>query len=154
MGRMLEAGGDDARAIACYEESIALNVDNQRSHYELGALFLRRGELESAELELIEAVSLDPQDLAAAYSYGMAVERMGIYDHVERRLRELVALEPGDVTARYRYGLVLERLGRLDEAMGQYRTAVSSIRQTQMHAWLLPFCSTGQTTRSTSTSGW
>jgi tetratricopeptide (TPR) repeat protein len=125
LGRLRERTGRAGDAVRCYRASIGFNGENPRPRYDLGNLLLQLGEPAAAEIELLEAVPLDPRDLAAACSYGAALKQSGSLDGPADRLRRLVAAEPGDITARFRYGILLEKLGRMDQAIDQYAAAVA-----------------------------
>lgn len=90
----------------------------------LGAAYLRRGELLRAEQELDVAVRIKP-DLAVAHgNLGKIALDRGDVERAERELQTALRLREEDLIPRLWLGAVLVRQGRMAEAEQQFRTVL------------------------------
>lgn len=96
-----------------------------RARNNLGAAYLRRGELARAALELETAVQIKP-DLAIAHgNLGKIYLDRGELDRAEQALQSAIRLRESDTIPRLWLGAVFLRQGRLPEAERQFRAALA-----------------------------
>ena len=81
---------DRDRAIAAYEQALALDPSYAEAHLELGRLFVQMKNLEKARTELQKAVELEPDFYEADYLLGRLLYQMG---NGERSREYLAAFE-------------------------------------------------------------
>ena len=96
-----------------------------KAHFNLGTVYVGRGEINSAEIHLKQALSLKP-DFAEAHA------NLGIlYDHTGRGAEALpwlvqaIDLDPNNAVYRFNLGLAYAKLMRLREARDQFETALT-----------------------------
>jgi superkiller protein 3 len=116
LGFALEALGDDAGAVAKYEQAIAVNQQrNGRfagAHVSLSAFYNRTGDAEKA-LELArEALELDPNSDAAWFQQGRAQERLGRLDEAVGSVNKAIAHNGRSSSYYYVLAGLYRRLGR------------------------------------------
>jgi tetratricopeptide (TPR) repeat protein len=94
------------------------------AHFNLGTVYVGRGQVDLAEIHLRQAVSLKP-DFAEAHA------NLGIlYDHTGRgvqgvsSLEKAVNLDSQNAVYRFNLGLAYAKLRRLSEARDQFETAL------------------------------
>jgi len=92
-GKALALAGGDAAAAPLFRESIALNASYWESHFELGVLLGRQGNLEEAAREIRSAVEHNPGDPAPHYRLARLYDRLGKADEAgaERALHAKLA---------------------------------------------------------------
>jgi len=120
LGFALEALGDDAGAIAKYEEAVALNEKRRGSfssaHVNLSAYYNRTGEPEKALEHARKALDLDPQSDRAWFQKGRADERRGSLEEAIAALNQAIVLNPRSSSYYYVLANVYRRLGWTDES--------------------------------------
>src|SRR5262252_2298909 len=98
LGFALEALGDDAGAIAKYEQAIALNQERQghfvSAHVSLAALYNRTGDADKALGYARQALALDPKSDTALFQQGKAQERQGRIAEAVDSLQQATTLNP------------------------------------------------------------
>jgi tetratricopeptide (TPR) repeat protein len=120
LGFALEALGDDAGAIAKYEQAIALNTRRQgrfaSAHVSLAAYSNRTGDPEKALEYARQALELDPRLDAAWFQQAKAQERLGRLAEAVESLHKAIALNPRAASPYYVLAGLYRRLGREQES--------------------------------------
>jgi tetratricopeptide (TPR) repeat protein len=95
-----------------------------KAHFNLGTVYVGRGQIDLAEIHLKQALSLNP-DFAEAHA------NLGIlYDHTGRGAEALpslvkaINLDPNNAVYHFNLGLVYAKLMRLNEAREQFETTL------------------------------
>jgi TolB-like protein/Tfp pilus assembly protein PilF len=131
-GRHFSARADRNKAIAYYEQALALDEHYARAMVGLagstfGSFTGTRPDTEVAKVrELVDrAIALDPQ-LAAAYVVRSRIERAYDFDWAaaEASLKQARELEPGNVEVLTEAGFIAIALGRFDESLALQRQVV------------------------------
>jgi predicted O-linked N-acetylglucosamine transferase (SPINDLY family) len=136
LGAALEALGDTAGAVACYEQARAMEPGNPAGSYNLGKLLYARGALTEAEQLLKEALERRPDFPEARLVLGYALEGLGRLEPAAAQLRAGLAQRPEDPTARAALSRVLTALmlesgiehhqaGRAADAEAAYRAVLA-----------------------------
>lgn len=82
----------------------------------LGAAYLRRGDLESAVDKLQKAVDIDDRNTQAHATLALAYEQIGQSAEADKHYQRAIRLSKNDAVIDNLYGAYLCRNGRLDEA--------------------------------------
>jgi tetratricopeptide (TPR) repeat protein/GTP-binding protein EngB required for normal cell division len=98
--------------------------DDVRTHVELGAAYLDRGDLDAAVHELETALRLRPEHARAAYLLGLAFARRGDDSQAIDALARAAAVRGGFADAHVALGELYRRRGDLDAASDSYRQAL------------------------------
>lgn len=110
--------------LTLWSKTVRVAPQAARARNNLGAAYLRRGELLRAEQELDVAVQIKP-DLAVAHgNLGKIALDRGDVERAERELQTALRLQGEDVIPRLWLGAVLVRQGRMVEAEQQFRAAL------------------------------
>ncbi len=121
------------RDVAYDLETLALKGDPYRlesshlqakAHFNLGTIYMQRGEPDLAQAHLLQAISLKP-DFAEAYA------NLGIlYDHTGRGgeavslLNQAISLDPENAVYHYNLGLAYAKQSRLKAAKTEFQTSL------------------------------
>jgi tetratricopeptide (TPR) repeat protein len=125
-----------------WNHTLAVTSDNDVAHNNLGFVFLRRGELDKAILELQAALDIRSRSTQTHYNLGAALiqnnmgnafARKQLLDEAIDHLQEAVRLRPDYADAYFNLGTVLFQQGRIDQAIAQWRKALA-IRPTDAEA--------------------
>jgi Flp pilus assembly protein TadD len=103
-------------ALAELEQSLLARPDDFASHYNLGNLYLERGDPAAAAGPYRRAVTLRPDHVASLVNLSMAEARRGRLDAAEKPLRQAIEVDPRSVVAHFNLGLLLAERGRGREA--------------------------------------
>jgi tetratricopeptide (TPR) repeat protein/4-amino-4-deoxy-L-arabinose transferase-like glycosyltransferase len=96
-----------------------------KAHFNLGTIYMQRGEVRQAEAHLRQAVSLDSHLTEALANLGI------LYDHTGRSaqgiplLQQAVNLEPDNAAYHYNLGLAYAKQGRLETAKQEFETSLN-----------------------------
>jgi tetratricopeptide (TPR) repeat protein len=119
LGLALESLGDDAAAVAKYEQAIALNEKQggrfASAHVNLSAYYNRTADAERALEYARKAQELDPDSDRAWFQEGKAHERKGDLEKAVFALNRALTLNPRASTYYYVLSGVYRRLGWMDE---------------------------------------
>jgi tetratricopeptide (TPR) repeat protein len=117
--------GDDERAIADYDQAIALQPDYALAYYNRGVAYADKGDLDHAIADYDQAIALQP-DYAVAYSSrGVAYHHKGDLDHAIANYDQAIALKPDYAEAYYNRGVAYRAKGDLDHAIADYDQAIA-----------------------------
>src|SRR5262245_58375979 len=134
LGFALEALGDDAGAVARYQQAIALNEERQGrfvgAHVSLSAFHNRTGDADKALEYARQALSLDPKADAAWFQQAKAQESLGRLPEAVDSLNQAIALNPRVASHYYVLAGLYRRLGKADES----KKALDSFRRLEREA--------------------
>jgi type IV pilus assembly protein PilF len=99
-----------------------------RINYELGAEYIRQGNLELARERLERAVSQDPDLAAARSTLALVYDRQGDTELADQQYRRAVRLAPDDASVQNTYAVFLCKRQRYDEAIEYFTRAASNTR--------------------------
>ncbi|BAN45851.1 hypothetical protein PCA10_01190 [Metapseudomonas resinovorans NBRC 106553] len=108
--------GQYAKALAEYEDSLALHADRADSRVALALLRQRQGSNEAARAELTQALRLDPAHLQARLNLADLLRALGQDDQASALLAEGIARQPDTAVLHYALGLTQVRLRQADKA--------------------------------------
>ena len=125
---------DDAGALAAFQRSVQLDLENAVSQYRLGAAYLRQGETRQAVAHLRESFRLNPKNQSTLYSLQQALRQDGQTEEANRVKEMLAAVlreidrESQDAFNALKLnneGANLEKAGDVRGALEKYRAAAS-----------------------------
>jgi tetratricopeptide (TPR) repeat protein len=129
LGFALEALGDDAGAVARYEQAIALNQERRgrfvSAHVSLSAYHNRTGDPDKALEYARQALELDPKTDAAWFQQAKAQDRLGRVAEAVDSLNQAIALNGRASAYYYVLANLYRRLGKADES----RKALESFKR-------------------------
>ncbi len=108
------------------EASFTARMDDWASRYNLGNVYLERGDAARAAAEYEAATRLRPDTVAPWVNLAMAQARLGRPSAAESSLRRALAVEPGNPAARFNLGLLLAEKGSIPEAEAELRAALAA----------------------------
>lgn len=110
--------------LTLWSQTVQIAPQSARARNNLGAAYLRRGELTRAEEELSAAVQIKP-DLAIAHgNLGKIALDQDDLARAERELQTALRLKEDEVIPRLWLGAVFVRMGRIPEAEQQFRATL------------------------------
>jgi tetratricopeptide (TPR) repeat protein len=134
LGFALEALGDDAGAVARYEQAIALNRERQgrfvSGHVSLSAYYNRTGDPDKALEYARQALELDPRSDPAWFQRAKAQERQERVAEAVDSLNQAIALNSRSSAYYYVLANLYRRLGKADES----RKAFDSFKRLEHEA--------------------
>jgi tetratricopeptide (TPR) repeat protein len=96
-----------------------------KAHFNLGTVFVRSGEINSAETHLKQAISLKP-DFAEAYAnLGILFDHSGRGDEALPSLKRAINLDPRNAVYHFNLGLAYAKLMKLREAREEFETTLT-----------------------------
>ena len=116
-GNQFDGNGDSNRAIAEWQEAIALDPNCVEAHYNLGIAYADEGHSDLAITELREVVRLDPFDIDARRELAEIYLEAERSDAAINELRQILNIAPDDAAAHLLAQTYFD-LGRWDEAAG------------------------------------
>ncbi len=120
----LRTVGDELAAIAEWRRIRDLMPHDSISHFFLGRLLSRQGQLAEAEASLRTAVELKPSDTEGWFQLGSVLYAEKKFPEALASFNRALAQRPRDPETIYRQGKVLAKLNRHAEAMDKYRAAI------------------------------
>ena len=99
--------GDFARAIADFDQAIALDPKDADAYYNRGWAYDEKGELDRAIADYTKAIALDPNDADHYYGRGWAYQNKGDKDKAIADYRKALEIDPSHQYAKNN----LKRLG-------------------------------------------
>ena len=121
-----EMSGDVDRAIAGYEQALALNPKNAHAHQRLGALLYRgKNGREAGLVHTAEALRLEPNDACALYDLGAGLLDQQQFDRALVPLMKAVQLMPEGFDAYYNPGVMRYAIGTAWIGKGDLKEAAA-----------------------------
>jgi choline-sulfatase len=114
-----------ARAVAPLTRAVALQPDDMRAHYELGAALYETGDLKAAAGHFATVTAKMPGWADARYSLGSVYARIDRVDNAVAELRAALGLEPRHFRANLLLGRILTLRGEKAAAVPYLKTAVN-----------------------------
>ncbi len=109
-------------------DSKASPAEAARINYELGAEYMRQGNLELARERLERAVSQNPDLAAARSALALVYDKQGDTELADDQYRSAVRLAPNDASVQNTYAVFLCKRRRYDEAVDYFTRAASNGR--------------------------
>jgi tetratricopeptide (TPR) repeat protein len=107
------------------------------AHYNLGAMFVSRGEFAAAIPYLEAALKVDPHDATARNTLGGALLENDRLDDALRELHQAVADDPGYLNARFNLGRALAANGDLAAAAAEFSAIIEKTADDGDAQWAL-----------------
>jgi tetratricopeptide (TPR) repeat protein len=123
--RELARTGDSKAAIEELKGAISLYAEFALAYNELGAQYLKLGQLEQALEALRSAVKLAPEAFNPRLNYGIALLNKKEFSQAETELRRALKKNDSSPTAHMYLGMSLISLRKLDEAEKELQRAVT-----------------------------
>lgn len=118
------AAQDWERAIALYDQVIAVEPAHAEAHYKRANALRLSGRLEEALAGYDRAIALK-SDYAHAYcNRGVVLQKLGRREAAMLSYERATALDPTDVMAHYNRALLMQDFSRWEEALASYDRAV------------------------------
>ena len=116
-----EEAGDKQRAIALYEEILALDETYAAAFINLGTIQFHLHQFERAEQLYRQATEVDPTYVLAYFDLGNVLDELGRLDDSIAAYCRAVELSPRYADAHYNLALAYERSGRQRAALKHWR---------------------------------
>lgn len=121
LANTLHLEGQNAAAIAHYEDSLRLNPDFASAHCNLAQALTDAGRKPEAIAQLREAIRLNPRLAIAHLSLGLQYADTGQTQAAIGEWQETLRLWPENIAARYNLGCAMAQRKRPEEALAQFR---------------------------------
>ena len=116
-----EETGDKPRAIALYEEILALDAHYAAAYINLGTMQFHLRQFERAEQLYRRATEVDPSYVLAYFDLGNVLDELERLEDSIVAYRKAVALSPRYADAHYNLALAYERSGRNRSALSHWQ---------------------------------
>lgn len=123
-GLEASTAGDHKRAVKELKAALEIHPRFPLALNELGAQYMRLGQLDEAADAFDSAVKLAPDEPVLRINYGILLVRRKKYAEAEKHLARAVVLDEKNAAARLHHGHALIRLGRGVEAEAELLLAV------------------------------
>jgi choline-sulfatase len=137
LARAYRALGDDDAALSGFERYLQLDPKDAYVRYQMGEIWLDRGNREKAEALFRQALELDSQVAAAKNALGVIALDRGDVAGAERLVREALAIKPKVRLAHYNLALIAEKRGDVREAEREYLAELKDHPETYKAAFNL-----------------
>ncbi len=124
-GYIFEKMGQTEKAIADFNEAIAINPRRARVYTNLGNAYITMGQTEKAIADFDEAIAINPSKADLYNNLGNAYAKLGQTAMAVDCLDKAVSLKPGFSLAYYNLGRVYMGTGRFDLAVAAYEKAIA-----------------------------
>ncbi|UCB53462.1 MAG: tetratricopeptide repeat protein [Candidatus Zixiibacteriota bacterium] len=96
-----------------------------KAHFNLGTVYVGRGEISSAETHLKRAISLKPDFAEAHANLGILFDHTGRGDQALLSLKRAINLDPRNAVYHFNLGLAYAKLMKLREAREEFETTLA-----------------------------
>lgn len=107
-----------------FSDTVKKSPDSSHVHNNFGVACAKRGQIDEAIREYIEALRLKPRRANVHNNLGNAYFMKGRIDEAIKEYRAVVEIAPGFDEGYYNLGVVYYDSGKIDEAINEYQTAV------------------------------
>ena len=121
---LAEEAGDKQRAIALYEEILAIDPDYAAACINLGTVFFHLRQYGRAEELYRHATEADPEYVLAYFDLGNVLDELERLDESIAAYRKAVALSPRYADAHYNLALAYERLNQSRDALRHWQAYI------------------------------
>lgn len=132
IGTLFNAANEEARALACYDQAVAIAPSNPAYLFNRAAVRRFVGDLAGAEQDYDRVIALNPQDYEAYHNRADLGPQTAEHNHIEA-LQALLAGGirewRGEVQTRFALAKELEDVGRFEESFGQLAIGSSMRRR-------------------------
>ncbi|MDD5751517.1 MAG: tetratricopeptide repeat protein [Candidatus Peribacteraceae bacterium] len=136
LGNVARYSGDEARAIALYEQALAsmqeagregpgIERAESKTLANLASAKREQGDPAAAQAAYNRALTLDPENTTAILGLGIIAGLEGRTAEAEASYRRAIAIAPDAATAHLNLGALLVGQGRLSEGIAEYRTTIA-----------------------------
>jgi len=116
--------GDNAGALADYDEAIRLDPGNVMAYTARGGVYLTEGDFERAVADYNEVIRINPSLPFGFYNRGNAYARLGDYDSAIADFDAAMQMDPTFIMPRMARGSALAAKGDLDAAIANYGAVI------------------------------
>lgn len=135
--QMLQAAGRKEEALQLLNEALTILPEDTSLRYGRALLAVTMGQLELAESDLRQVISVQPDNAAAINALGYTLADLtDRYDEAEQLINQAYELQPEDASIIDSMGWISYRRGRLKEAEAYLREAWKSMRNAEIAAHL------------------
>jgi len=135
--QILQHAGETGEAFKLLNNGLELLPDDIPLRYARALMAVNLGQLELAESDLRQIISVQPGNAAAINALGYTLADLtDRYDEAEELISLAYELQPGDASIIDSMGWISYRLGRLPEAEGYMRQAWKIMRNAEIAAHL------------------
>jgi tetratricopeptide (TPR) repeat protein/glycosyltransferase involved in cell wall biosynthesis len=113
------------RAIAYYQQFLALQPDIATAHYNLGTAFSKLAQTEAAITHFQHTIALDPNFYPGHYNLGNAYQAQQREAEAIACYRQVLALQPQHRQALNNLGICLKQQGQLEAAVAAFEQALA-----------------------------
>jgi tetratricopeptide (TPR) repeat protein len=113
------------RAIADYEEAIALDPSSERAYISLGTAYELLGQLDRAMAAVDKAIALNPSSYEAYRNRGILFEKMMQLESAIDDFTRAIFLKPSFYEAYTNRGVIYAKIGQYDKAIADYGKAIA-----------------------------
>ncbi|NEQ40210.1 MAG: tetratricopeptide repeat protein [Okeania sp. SIO3I5] len=122
--RELHQKGFFNQAISAYKSAIELNPFFSWSHYYLGIVMVKLGNLDEAVICYRKAIDINPYSSWFYYELGQVLAQKEKVDEAVNHVRKAIELEPDIPRFYYYLGKILSQQEKLDEAIAAWQKAI------------------------------
>ena len=123
--RTVWRNGDWGDDLTLWSKTVQAAPQAARARNNLGAAFLRRGQLALAQEQLEAALGINPNFVSARANLGKLYLDRGDFGRAEQELQTAFRLKGDEIIPRLWLGAVYMRMGRMAEAEQQFRIVLS-----------------------------
>ncbi|MBV8274143.1 MAG: tetratricopeptide repeat protein [Verrucomicrobia bacterium] len=109
---------------ALWTDAVSKNPDCWVGHYDLGFVFLQKGQVDEAIRRFQKALEINPNFKEAHSNLGVALGQKGQVDEAVAQFQKALELGPEYARGHYNFGYTLLQKGQLDEAVAQFQKAL------------------------------
>jgi predicted O-linked N-acetylglucosamine transferase (SPINDLY family) len=116
-GLAAQHAGDQALAVRCFEQALALDAQHFASLYSLGLVHSQQGDARRAILMMGRAAQAEPANSLGHFALGTILQGQGLAEAALAAFDRAIALSPGHVEASNNKATLLHDLGRQKDAL-------------------------------------
>jgi tetratricopeptide (TPR) repeat protein len=124
-GLVLDEMGQPDKALADYNEAIALAPSFPEAYINRGAVFGKIGQPDKALADYSEAIALAPSFSEAYSNRGVVFSKMGQFDKALADYSEAIALAPSFSEAYDNRGICFYKTGQPDKSLADFNSAIA-----------------------------